>query len=192
MPFFLFLSCSVFSSLHFTSLPFALFSLSLCFHLPLKNIFPSVFFSFFFIFLVWFSFFLPRVPPSEIIFLISGSFGHEGVKEELGLPSSLALWGLQPHLAGADLGLVQSEGVGGCGPPLALAQGFRSTQARGGACCTPTTPLLPEVGNNAPMSLGLWLSCPLLVWLAPSQVNPFHQGFRAELQCLGKKVLALA
>lgn len=134
---------------------------------------------------------LPLVPPSEIIFLISGSCGHEGVNEELGLPSSLALWGFQPHLAGADLGLVQSEGVGGCGPPLALALGFRSTQARGGACCTPP-PLLPEVGNNAPMSPGLWLSCPLPLWLALRQVNPFHQGFRAKLQCLGRKALALA
>lgn len=80
-----------------------------------------------------------------MIFLLPGCFGHEGVKEEPGLPSSLALWGFQAHLAGADLGLVQSEGVwGGVGGvvPLLLAQGFRSAQARGGACCLPSSPPL--------------------------------------------------
>lgn len=35
------------------------------------------------------------------------------MKELRGLPSSLALWGFQLHLAGADLGLVQSEGMWG-------------------------------------------------------------------------------
>lgn len=40
---------------------------------------------------------------------------------ELGLPSFLALWGFQFHLAGVDLGFVQSKGVGGV---ALLALGF--------------------------------------------------------------------
>lgn len=175
-------------SLHCTPLPFPLYSFSLCSRLlSKKNFSLSVFFiSFFFPAL---AFFPLLVPPSQMIFLISGWFGHEGVTEELGLTRSLAFWGFQLHLAGADLGLVQSEGVWGGVVPFPLAQGFRSSQARGGACCTPH--LLPVVGNNAPLHLGLWLFCPLPLWLAPSQVNPFHQSFGASRSSLGRKVLAL-
>lgn len=49
-------------------------------------------------------------------FLLDSFSGHSHERvNELGLPSFLGLWGFQCHLAGADLGLVQSEGWG-CGP----------------------------------------------------------------------------
>lgn len=143
---------------------FLLFMLSSSFK---KNFSLSIFFiSFFFPAL---AFFPLLVPPSQMIFLISGWFGHEGVTEELGLTRSLAFWGFQLHLAGADLGLVQSEGVWGGVVPFPLAQGFRSSQARGGACCTPH--LLPVVGNNAPLHLGLWLFCPLPLCWHPARLT---------------------
>lgn len=131
-----------------------------------KKFLSSNFISFFFPAL---AFFPLLVPPSQMIFLISGWFGHEGVTEELGLTRSLAFWGFQLHLAGADLGLVQSEGVWGGVVPFPLAQGFRSSQARGGACCTPH--LLPVVGNNAPLHLGLWLFCPLPLCWHPARLT---------------------
>lgn len=90
---------------------------------------------------------LPLVPPSEIIFLISGSCGHEGVNEELGLPSSLALWGFQPHLAGADLGLVQSEGVGGVWSPPCLSTGFPEHTGEGWSLLHPTPPFSLRLGT---------------------------------------------
>lgn len=103
------------------------------------------------------------------LFWASLSIGREELRRTWA-DQVLCLSGVfQPCLARLTLVLSNRKSCGVWSPLHSTSSGAHRQGS--GAYCTPLPPLLSLSWEQYPMSLGLWLTTPLPVWLAPNQIG---------------------